>query len=112
MVKRRTKEGHTIQWSKEEQKKDIQYNTQKKNKRTNNDLKALHIKLKISQREPHTNLGELVLFGRVGISFSTSGIRRDYGFHTWDTFEVPSFVSFYYFYCVCFRIVFIFIFLV
>ena len=39
-------------------KKDRQHNGQKKkDKRTNNDLQNIHIKLKIEQHEPHNKLG-------------------------------------------------------
>ena len=37
---------------------DRQYNSQKKkDKKTNNGLQKIHIKLKIEQHEPHNNMG-------------------------------------------------------
>jgi stalled ribosome rescue protein Dom34 len=48
----------------------------KKDKRTNNDLHNIHIKLKIEEHEPQKTGGELRCSGRVSSSCSTSGTRR------------------------------------
>jgi hypothetical protein len=56
MVKRRTKEGHTIQWSKEGQKKDIQYNGQKKDKR-----RIYNTMVKRRTKEGHTTQWSVLL---------------------------------------------------
>jgi hypothetical protein len=48
----------------------------KKDKRTNNDLHNIHIKLKIEEHEPQKTGGEFRCSGRVSSFCSTSGTRR------------------------------------
>ena len=58
-------------------KKNRQQHDQKKmHKRTNNDLRNIHFKLKIKQHESTKNRGKLRCSGRVSSFRSTSDTRR------------------------------------
>ena len=67
-----TKGAIRIRKSKDRQPKG----QKKKDKRTNNDLQNMHIKLKISNTNPTKTRGELGCSGRVSSSCSTSDTRR------------------------------------